>query len=65
MESQGRTAWKNTVGQPLVETVMSSLKTFVGAGLKARRFDRQVAEVYARLGAMNTMTGMPKSQPTF
>jgi hypothetical protein len=31
------------------------------------RFDSQVAEVYARLAAMNTMTrlGMPKSQPAF
>jgi hypothetical protein len=68
--SQGRTAWKQAVGyhrRSLAETAMYRLKTLFGAGLKARRFDSQVAEVYARIAAMNTMTrlGMPESQPIF
>ncbi|MCA1853804.1 MAG: IS5/IS1182 family transposase, partial [Beggiatoa sp.] len=68
--SQGRTAWKQAVGyhrRSLAETAMYRLKALFGAGLKARRFDSQVAEVYARIAAMNTMTrlGMPESQPIF
>jgi Transposase DDE domain len=70
IESQGRTAWKHLVGyhrRSLAETAMYRLKTLFGAGLKARRFGSQVAEVYARVAAMNTMTrlGMPESQPAF
>jgi hypothetical protein len=70
IESQGRAAWKQAVGyhrRSLAETAMYRLKTLFGAGLKARRFGSQVAEVYARLAAMNTMTrlGMPESQPAF
>lgn len=70
IESQGRRAWKQAVGyhrRSLAETAMYRLKTLFGAGLKARRFGSQVAEVYARIAAVNTMTrlGMPKSQPAF
>lgn len=70
IESQGRTAWKHLVGyhrRSLAETAMYRLKTLFGAGLKARRFGSQVAEVYARVAAMNTMTrlGMPESLRKF
>jgi hypothetical protein len=68
IERQGRTAWKHAVGyhrRSLAETALYRLKTLLGAGLKAGRFDSQVAEVYAPIAAMNAMTrlGMPKSQP--
>jgi hypothetical protein len=70
IESQGRKAWKHAVGyhrRSLAETAMYRLKTLFGTGLKARHFESQVAEVYVRLAAMNTMTrlGMPESQPAF
>lgn len=63
-------AWKHAVGyhrRSLAETHMYRLKTLFGAGPKAGGFDSRVAEVYARLAAMNTMTrlGMPNSQHAF
>jgi transposase len=63
---QGMAEWKQAAGyhrRSLAENAMYRLKQLFGDNLASRLFETQVAEVHARVAAMNVMTylGMPIS----